>query len=287
MRRNKEIGAGSLDMLLDTMCNTFGGVCFIALLVAILSAMMPKNASEEEDVRKMAEDEIAAELMRERDELRIAVGLQRDLLRAYETNATDAITAADVTTLAGDKDAEAAKLRRRIAELEEQIQKAATTTEYNEKEYARLMQMSDELKRKIADFKDARRRTVRTPLERSLSGWSPFDVWLRNGRLHVLTDESQVICEEQGFGDQKTWDYRCIPGRGYPVDSVYLKDEPFRQLVSRSGSKSFFRIWTDKRSFVELCLLRDELIRHGFNYNWRVTEMETLHFVVGSDTIVQ
>ena len=33
--------SGSMDMLLDTMCNTFGGVCFIALMVAILSAVVP------------------------------------------------------------------------------------------------------------------------------------------------------------------------------------------------------------------------------------------------------
>ncbi len=33
----------SLDMLLDTMCNTFGGICFIALLVALISASTPKG----------------------------------------------------------------------------------------------------------------------------------------------------------------------------------------------------------------------------------------------------
>lgn len=289
MKRNpREAGAGSLDMLLDTMCNTFGGVCFIALLVAILSAMLPKDASdEEEDVRRMAVDETVAELVRSRDELREAVKLQEDLLHAYETNSTDAISAADVSALSDDKDAEAAKLRKRLLELEEQIKKASTATDYNEKAYADLMKLSDELKRKLADFKDARRRTVRTPTERSISGWRAYDVWFQRGFLYVMDDPTQVLCEEQGYADEKTWDYQCIPGRGFRVDDAFLKSDRFRSVAAGAGSQSFFRIWTDKKSFPELCLFRDELIRRGFKYNWRVTELETLHFRVGSDTTVQ
>ena len=288
MRRRGESGAGSLDMLLDTMCNTFGGVCFIALLVAILSAMLPKeSSSEEDDVRRMAVDETMAELIRTRDELRVAVDLQRDLLETYTTNATSAISAADVVSLAGDKDAEMAKLRKRLLELEEQIRKAMTDTDYNEQEYARLMKLSDELKRKIADFKDARRRTVRTPTERSLPGLSAFDIWLRDGLLYQMNNEEQVRCDRNGFGEATTWDYHCIPGKGYRMDEAFLNGPGFQNVVDHAGRTAFFRIWTDSRSFPELCLLRDELIRRGFKYNWQVTDLETLHFVVGSDTTVQ
>ena len=41
------IDGGSMDMLLDTMCNTFGGVCFIALMVVLISSAMPKSKDEQ------------------------------------------------------------------------------------------------------------------------------------------------------------------------------------------------------------------------------------------------
>lgn len=287
-RRTREVGAGSLDMLLDTMCNTFGGVCFIALLVAILSAMLPKDASdEEEDVRRMAVDETVAELVRKRDEFREAVKLKEDLLHAYETNATDAISAADVAALSGDKDAEEARLRKKLVELEEQIKTAATATEYNEKEHARLMKLSDELKRKLADFKDASRRTVRTPTERNLSGWGSFDVWIRHGDFFELHNPDQCSCEENGYGDEKTWDYRCIPGKGFKLDDAFLQSEQYRRIIGKIGGKTFVRIFADPESFPALCRLRDDLIRRGFNYNWRARDVDVLGFVSGIDNTVQ
>ena len=287
-RRTREAGAGSLDMLLDTMCNTFGGVCFIALLVAILSAMLPKDAgSDEADVRKMAEDEAVAELMRTRDQLRVAVDLQRDLLLAYETNATDTITAADISALSGDKDAEAAKLRRRILELEEQIKNAATATDYNEKEFARLMKLSDELKRKLADFKDARRRTVRTALERSRTGWHPIDVWLRNGKFHERLNSEQVSCVEKGFGADKEWHYQCIPGRGVLLDDRFLQSPLYRTFLDKIRGQTFVRIFSDKESFPALCRIRDDLVRRGYSYNWYHDESPILVFSVGSDDKIQ
>jgi len=36
-RWNQDSGGGSLDLLLDTMCNLFGGIVFVALLVALLA----------------------------------------------------------------------------------------------------------------------------------------------------------------------------------------------------------------------------------------------------------
>ena len=287
-RRTCEAGAGSLDMLLDTMCNTFGGVCFIALLVAILSAMLPKDASdEEEDVRRMAVDETVAELVRSRDELREAVKLQEDLLHVYETNATDAISAADVAALSGDKDAEEAKLRKKLVDLEEQIKRAATTTEYNEKEYARLMKLSNELKRKLADFKDARRRVVRTPTERSLSGWRSFDIWIRHGEFFELHNPDQCSCEEKGYGDNMTWKYRCIPGMGFKLDDAFLQSEQYRRIIGKVGGRTFVRVFVDSESFAALCRLRDDLIRRGFNYNWHWWENDPLDFEVGTDDKVQ
>ena len=35
----------SLDLLLDTICNTFGGILFIAMLVVILTSQISRDAA--------------------------------------------------------------------------------------------------------------------------------------------------------------------------------------------------------------------------------------------------
>lgn len=45
-RRRRTTSADSLELLLDTICNTFGGVLFIAILVVILLRMTGESEEE-------------------------------------------------------------------------------------------------------------------------------------------------------------------------------------------------------------------------------------------------
>lgn len=66
MKRRALIPADSLDLLLDTMCNTFGGIILIALLVALLSrtggpsAEAPASQALHEQRIALAEGELEA-----------------------------------------------------------------------------------------------------------------------------------------------------------------------------------------------------------------------------------
>jgi hypothetical protein len=55
MRKHATEHGSSFDMLLDTMCNTFGGIVFIALLLAILSGSVRRN-----DGRRGTVDDVSA-----------------------------------------------------------------------------------------------------------------------------------------------------------------------------------------------------------------------------------
>ncbi len=282
-------GAGSLDMLLDTMCNTFGGVCFIALLVAILSAMLPKDSgAAEEDVRKLAEDERLSQLVRTRDDLKVALETQRDILAQYGTNGLSTVTAADIAKSMKDKAAEIKRLAARRIELEEEIKKLATDDQYNRKEFERLKKLEEELKRKIADFKDARKRVVRTPVEREEFGWDPWDFWIRDGRLRERFNTSQVSCREVGFGQNSESHYTCIPGTGWRLTDDFLSGSDYASVLRRiPGGKTYVRIFVDRQSFAEACRLRDDLIRRNIRYNWYWTDNDELVFIFGSDSKIQ
>ena len=65
MAREDEEG-GSLDMLLDTLCNTFGGIILIALLLAL---SVNKKSVELYD-KLVKTDDNQSELIREREQLK-------------------------------------------------------------------------------------------------------------------------------------------------------------------------------------------------------------------------
>ena len=65
MAREEEEG-GSLDMLLDTLCNTFGGIILIALLLAL--CVNPKSVFHYTKV--VETDDNKSKLIREREQLK-------------------------------------------------------------------------------------------------------------------------------------------------------------------------------------------------------------------------
>lgn len=61
-KRRKTEDSNSLDLLLDTMCNTFGGVMFIAISLIIISAMLPPPQPEEKTMTPQAFEQLKEEL---------------------------------------------------------------------------------------------------------------------------------------------------------------------------------------------------------------------------------
>lgn len=278
-------------MLLDTMCNTFGGVCFIALLVAILSAMVPKttvSATElEQDTGRMVENERLAQLRMRRDELRQAATLLEDLLSASSTNETITVTEAEIAAEIAAKADAITELRKKLKGMEEEIARLATSEEYNKAEAARLRKLADELRDELEKAELERRRIVRTPMEREVAGLEPFDLWIRDNHVYVVNDSSQCRCEERGFGNSREWRYTVIHGRGSLVDPAFFGGAAFSSIVRRLGGMRYARIHCDSNSFSALCLLRDDLVRRELRYNWYVCDKDELTFVFGTDSKVQ
>jgi hypothetical protein len=55
MARRKNVEASSLELLLDTICNTFGGIIFLAILMAILVQMAGPHARQSADAATQQE----------------------------------------------------------------------------------------------------------------------------------------------------------------------------------------------------------------------------------------
>lgn len=283
-------GTGSLDMLLDTMCNTFGGVCFIALMVAILSALMPagKETDGAETVtEQMLVDQEIERLVRRRDELKAAVQIQRSFV---DTNASQMVAVNEAMLRSGvaSNVAALASLKSERRDLEDALATLTTESEYSRREAARLERVLKDLEARL-DRPVGRQRAVRTPMERELSGMRCEDFWLRHGRLYLLKNDWQVKKSDATRGDdgRDHWSYAPIPGKGYVVDESFFFGSDWQEIKRKLNAEGYVRIFSDKMSFPQLCKLRDALVHFKKQYNWHVRETDVLLFMEGYDGRIQ
>ncbi len=291
MKRHSLMTA-SLDMLLDTMCNTFGGVCFIALLVSIISYSLPKTESKDADLpsrvsAKMLVVKERDRLTRTRDELANAIRLQKELL---ETNRTsDRLTFHEADYIAGiASNAQViAKMRLELAKLEDELAKVTTQCAYSRREAERLNRLLKDMEETLDRPLTTKKRAVRTPLEREMSHLHSIDLWLRHGRLHIIDHSGRNQRQVKKLGKERGWDCVIVPGAGYKVDESFFFGDDWTMVTNQLNESGFARIYCDAESFPELCELRDALIYFGKMYNWYIRNEDTIHFVEGYDGKVQ
>lgn len=288
-RGKKEPGAGSLDMLLDTMCNTFGGVCFIALMVAILTAMNPKARDEggeaDADARMLADRE-KSNLVRKRDELKSAIEIQKSFLVTNQTSAT--ISAVVLAQGLSSNATAIARVKAQRAEFEDMLATLKTDADYSKREAARLERLLNELEERLGK-PIGKQRSVRTPTEREISGLTCEDFWLRKGRLYLLRNRRQCTCEtlRDSLGKPRQWNFSVVLGTGYRVDESFFNGDDWNQIKRDLNTQGYVRIYSDRESFPQLCELRDALIHYHKQYNWHIRETDVLSFVEGYDGRIQ
>lgn len=286
---------GSLDMLLDTMSNTFGGVCFIALLIAIMSVNLPSTPTEDggEDIaeteRRLAEMR-SEDLTRRNGELKKAISLQRENLA--ETNGVLSASAAKMLSILSSNETAVARLQVERLELEDRLSRTQEEGDRKAAEARRLIQRNEEMEERLCKPQNFKSRPVRMPDERRIEGLKTVSIWLRNGRCYVLEEGNGLVDKyanvvEGRDANGKTWDVSIKYSAGIKVTTEFFHSEVYKDLVSKLDSKSYLRIFTDTESFAELCLFRDDMIRRNILYNWLIRDGEKIHFVEGYDGQVQ
>lgn len=282
MKGRSEIATGSLDMLLDTLCNTFGGVCFIALMVAILSAMLPKEAGDSH-----AEEMASSEQMLVDQEREMLLRRRADLKAAMSVFSISGSEGKDLSP--ADWTRNLSSNRTAITQLEAErvrLEKALSNVEYNKREVERLERLKAELEKQAREF-TGKMRKVRMPIERELPGLRPVNLWLSDGRLYLLDNENQVMARETRRGGERCLVCTMIRGTGYRVDEDFMQGGIWQNLYGRVGGNSYARIYSDAKSFPQLCKLRDQFASARKMYNWYPSEETELVFVAGYDGKVQ
>ena len=282
-RRRRRAAAGdSLELLLDTICNTFGGIVFIALLIVLLlretgslTAEAPREPVAPDEIERLAGefDSITAELAA----LRTA---EADLARRSEVFAPG-----DIQDLLKQRNTLVARAGELRTDRDRWISENASAT-------AEMIRGEEELQKRLADLPIARQEVaqleadldaareskveeIRNPLVRGATAFRNLGLIVRYGRVYVWhrysatgrrlglnTDEFVVVADETD-----TLVTHPDPTKGIPLTPGMVTTESLRQrLRPFPSSRWYCEVVVRPDSFDEFPILRDALIAEGYEY---------------------
>jgi hypothetical protein len=275
----KRASADSLDLLLDTICNTFGGVLFIAMLVIILlnrtsnQTAVASPADAASDRLGTARDELAAS-QAELDQLRRASQEQERLKRLFKNPALRELvskSASQQTTLTAAAASRAANLQS-AAQTQAQTNQIADSLAALDTALADARQRLARIDQQLQAERQLRTRTVKLPKQRPTSR-SQVSYLLVGGRLYGYTHPGRGGLPELNTRDTReveasgTSVLEPVAGGGIPVDPTGDQSGAVAQKIAGWNPRQYFvtiAVWPD--SFEHFAVVRQILVERGFEY---------------------
>ena len=276
MRRRRRNNDESLDLLLDTICNVFGGIIFIAMLVAILTSSQSELIRGDSlSAKAFIEEEPGADLgaIQNRVEtLRISVSSIQSVLEL--TGGKEANEKAELLrTMTEAK----AKAEERIEELEAWIKEFDETLEStkldSQSKQSDLEEDIENLEEDLKQLVDASKIDARLPIARK-TRLQQLIFAVKGGRLCWIplgAAHSRFTADFQDQVDMQTTlgstAIKPVTQFGIPITKIFETTEAFDILRGKSDpSQDFYDLYVWPDSVREVRLLRNILVKHGFSY---------------------
>jgi len=284
MARARKQQADSLELLLDTICNTFGGVVFIAILVVILL----QSAGDRQPVEEKADTDVSAEELAELEHRLAKATSELNSLR--ETQASqDSLMALlapkEVQSLVQSRNQSRENRRELeisreqlvadIAQRQTKIQKLKAELSTIHAQRQESQQRLEQLEERIERERESRREEVRLPVVHANMRGQSLGVILRYGRLYVwhrydqrgnqsgLNTDDFVILGEDAVGYITT----PKPNAGIPLrDGAETKRRIIQRLRKFPPRQTVIEIAVRPDSFTHFRHLRDVLLERGYEY---------------------
>lgn len=269
MARRTAAWPASLDLILDTVCNTFGCILLVALLVTILARQTGSRLAERvETLHRQAERE---KLLAQHRAMQAEWDALRRQLAELPPNAEG---------LGHQEESlreECRQLIDLIAQQEHQRQKLDQTRKQAESQVAALQEKVEQARQKLGAAAQAlkrHRQEVVLSMEREAPEKSHIAVVVRFGRMYfwhrynalgfragLNTDEFLVLGQE---GDKVLTQPK--PYAGIPLSAADAEAQVARRLRAFSPRQYALdvAVWDD--SFAEFAVLRRAALRQGFEY---------------------
>ena len=276
MRRRDRSAGDPLDLLLDTICNLFGVVIFVAILAALLAGR--PDLPEPPDMATNTPGEV----------------------KILEVESVERVNA-DRGISTGE--AEVTRRRERIENLKVQLDRLSSETAEAASVASMLQAENEALELELRAETDAKDVRLRTPRQRELAEMLPAQIIISNRRAYVVNDWSRVSrgnrIAERCVG-WTTWNpdavqanastaivHHCFRAGGQDIErTIRLRADGGVPIVSvnalqRNPQWKREIGWFDKDDFIislkvapdsfeEFSLIRGALAARGFQYDVEV-----------------
>lgn len=280
MNRN-EPDSTSLDLLLDTITNTFGGVLFVTMLVVLqvrTSSVIDASLAASKSVVS-ASDALKEELSQKRDQVRVlkqaAAAQRRSLGHLSQGDAQESYR--EVVAARARLQELAIERARTLAAIERETSEEERLKSGLDEQAAKVeleRQRQHELERQMAKEKALRTRTAELPTLRATEK-REFPVIVRYGRLYTPYRLDPISLQRsRQLGDflplaAEDEVIRLTPNplRGIPLDASQLSENMLGRVWDQFPKDSFYvcgAVWDD--SFSEFPALKDALVARGIEY---------------------
>jgi hypothetical protein len=299
MAREEEDG-GSLDMLLDTLCNTFGGI----ILIALLLALSVNNKSVELYDKLVKTDDNQSELIKEREQLKNSLlDLKDDNIEILEELDDDIFSKREeieaIKDNLDDLNSDSSSMEKLVQQQNEKLKDMLDMESKIEEE---RLSLEEELSRLEAIFehqelsKELKKkpyRKVSLPQQKDTRK-KPLPVIVAHGKMYpmVSINIGSVEKNENGLLWNQTPDQRfqvkVDPGKGVdPMNNDALdlflssvRDSP--RLVKQNFFLNLF-VFSDSENFSIFNKIRDEAVLRDLDYNW--IPISELPLILRSDNV--
>lgn len=299
MAREEEDG-GSLDMLLDTLCNTFGGIILIALLLAL---SVNKKSVELYD-KLVKTDDNQSELIKEREQLKNSLlDLKDDNIEILEELDDDIFSKREeieaIKDNLDDLNSDSSSMEKLVQQQNEKLKDMLDMESKIEEE---RLSLEEELSRLEAIFehqelsKELKKkpfRKVSLPQQKDTRK-KPLPVIVAHGKMYpmISINIGSVEKNENGLLWNQTPDQRfqvkVDPVKGVdPMNDDALdlflssvRDSP--RLVKQNFFLNLF-VFSDSENFSIFNKIRDEAVLRDLDYNW--IPISELPLILRSDNV--
>jgi len=170
---------GSLELLLDTICNMFGLFIFVGMLVALLaSARSTELEAQGKPASESAVDPLAAD--------RVAIERLRDRVAHAEAEATPAALVDQARGALASLEVRNDEIERRVRIMETLLRDGGARVEANVSELPRLRAEVQRLDAQVKAQAKTEGMRLRAPRRRSVEGLMPVQVVLWRDRIYWI-----------------------------------------------------------------------------------------------------
>lgn len=295
MRRSRK-DEGSLDLLLDTVCNMFGGIVLIAILLALLSQFSGQESSASVDEQETTSKVVDVQAQKEE------LAALRELVERRKQQVKEPPNENDNATKESVKQLKQRDvvLKEEKEDLKDNIQKAMDEEKRLFTVVAKLDFDIEEAAEEAAKIREIiERRPLRMPRLHS-SNKSPVFLAMQNGRLYAISEVDSSYSEgKKRTYDTKDVDVESEPGGLHLIEIVPHAGQAITAPLSSSGTVEKVLRNVDRRneylcfavfpdSYAQFNILKRYFIEQQYEYNWEpMSHAQIIQIQPAESTFVQ